>query len=93
MRRKGALHFVFTKSGPQTDEPTPAPRRFPILTRSPSRMVCIWCLKTRTERDAAADCPALRIREIGPSNRRAHAGASKIPTFDMLIVEKGMFGA
>ena len=54
------------------DELTPAPRRFPILTCSPSRVVCIWCLETRAEGVAAADCRALRIREIGPSNRRLH---------------------
>ena len=51
--------------GPLTDKLTPAPRRFPLLTCSPSRVVCIWCLKTRAEGGAAADCRALRIREIG----------------------------
>ena len=33
---------------------------------------------------------ALRIRKIGLSNRRAHAGASKIPAFDTLTVENDM---
>jgi len=51
--------------GPLTDKLTPAPRRFPLLTCSPSRVLCIWCLKTRAEGGAAADCRALRIREIG----------------------------
>jgi len=59
------------KFGPQTDELTPAPRRFPLLTCSPSRVVCIQCLETRAKRDAAADCPTLCIREIGPSSVRA----------------------
>ena len=52
------------KLGPQTDELTPAPRRFPLLTCSPSGVVCIWCLETRPKWYAAADCPALCIREI-----------------------------
>ena len=54
------------KLGPQTDERTTAPRRFPLLTCTPSRVVCIWCLETRREWDAAADFPALCIREIVP---------------------------
>ena len=33
----------------------------------------------------------MRIRKVGPSNRRAHAGASKIPAFDTLNVESGMY--
>ena len=31
-------------------------------------------LEALAECDAPSDCPALRIRKIGPSNRRAHAG-------------------
>ena len=34
---------------------------------------------------------ALRIRKIEPSNRRVHAGASKILAFDTLIVDSGMY--
>ena len=36
-------------------------------------------------------CLSLRIRQIGPSNRRAHAGASKIPAFHMLADESCVF--
>ena len=65
MRRKTASHFVLAKQGPQTDELTPAPQIFPLLKRSSSRVVCIWCLETRTERDAVPDCLELRIRKMG----------------------------
>ena len=63
-------------TGSQTDEPTPAPQLFPLLTRSPSRVVCIWCLDNRAEWDAAADCLALRISpnwtlELANASRRA----------------------
>ena len=34
-------------------------------------MFC-WCMETKAEWDAAADCLALRIREIWPSNRCFH---------------------
>ena len=33
----------------------------------------------------------MRIRKIGPSNRRTHAGASKIPAFDTLTVESNTY--
>ena len=36
------------------------------------------------------DCIALSIREVGPSTRRSHDDASKIPCFDTLTVEIGM---
>ena len=49
------------------------------------------CSKTLATSDPAVDCLVLRIRKMGPSNRRAHAGASKIPARDTLIVESGMF--
>ena len=60
--RYGALHCAFAKQGPQTDELTPK--------RSPSRVVCVWCLETQAEWDAAPDCLALGIRKNGPSNQR-----------------------
>ena len=31
------------------------------------------------------------FRQIGPSNRRAHANTSKIPAFDMLAVESCVY--
>ena len=37
--------------------------------------VCYWCLETRAERDAAADCPALRIRKMGPPMGDIHPRA------------------
>jgi len=52
--------------------------------------MCVWCAETKTERDAAVDCIVLSIREIGPSTRRFHDDASKIPCFDTLTVEIGM---
>jgi len=42
----------------------------PLLTCSPWRVMCHWCVETGAEWDAAVDCPALRIREIGSSTRR-----------------------
>ena len=46
-----------------------------------------FVLEDTSELDAAVDCLALRIRRIGPSKRRCHVGASKIPNFDTLTVE------
>jgi CRISPR/Cas system-associated endoribonuclease Cas2 len=70
IRRYGALHCAFAKQGPQIDELTTAPRRFPLLTRSPPIVVCIWYVEVRAERDAAEYCLTLRIRKIGPSDQR-----------------------
>ena len=47
-------------------------------------------METGAERDTALDCLALRIREIGPSARRDHGDASKIPSFDTLTLESGV---
>jgi hypothetical protein len=41
-------------------------------------------METGAEPDAALDCLALHIREIGPSTRRYHDDASKIPPFATL---------
>ena len=64
MRRYDTLHCAFAKQGPKTDEFTPAPQIFPLLTRSPSIVVCVWCSGNRAERDAVADGLVLRIRKI-----------------------------
>ena len=53
--------------------------------------MCIWCVETGAERDAALDRLALRIREVGPSTRRYHDDASKIPSFGVLAVESGAY--
>jgi hypothetical protein len=62
-------------------------RIFPVLARSQSKVARIRRVGTQAERDATADCLALRIREIGPSTRRYHDGASKNPYFDTLALE------
>ena len=59
------------------------------LLRRGSHTSTSW-LKTLTASDAAVDCLVLRIRKMGPSNRRAHAGASKIPARKTLAVESGV---
>ena len=72
MRRYGALHCAFAKQGPQTGELTPKPQRFQVSTRSPSRVVCVWCLEASAEWDAAADGLALRIRKMRPTIGDVH---------------------
>ena len=51
----------FAELGPGIGDATATPRSLPVLTRSPSRLVCDWCVETQAEWDAAADCLALRI--------------------------------
>jgi hypothetical protein len=69
VRRWTASHCVFAKLGPRLGDITTTPRRFRLLTRSPRRVMCVRYVGTKTERDVAVDCLALRIREIGPSTR------------------------
>jgi len=59
----------------------PTRRIFPVLERSPSKAAHTWRVETQAEWGAALDCFALRIREIGPSTRRYHDDATKIPLF------------
>ena len=40
---------------------TPPPRMLPDLTRSPSRLACVWCVATQAEWDAAVGCIAVSI--------------------------------
>ena len=47
-------------------------------------------METQAERDTAVGYLAVSIRQIGPSTRRFHAAASKIPSFDTLTVYIGM---
>jgi hypothetical protein len=89
MRRWTALHRVFAKLGPRLGDFTTTPRILPLLTRSPLRVMCVWCVETGAEWGAALDCLALRIREIGPSTRLYH-GDSKIPSFGALALESGV---
>ena len=48
----------------------------------PGSLTHIWCVETRTERDAASDCLTLRIRKLGSLNRR----------FPLFTVEHLVFG-
>jgi len=52
--------------GPRLGDFTTTPRRFPVFTHSRWRVMYVWCVETRAEREAALGCLALRIREIGP---------------------------
>jgi hypothetical protein len=53
--------------------------------------MCVWCVETGAERDAALDCLALRIREIGPSARRFSCQRVEIPCFGALAVQSGAY--
>ena len=89
MRRWTASNCVFANLGSRLGDFTTTPRIIPLLTRSPWRVMCVWWVETGAEWDEAADCLALLIREIGPSTRRYHDDASKIPSFDTLASEIG----
>ena len=51
----------FAELGPRKRDVTTTPRRYPLFTRSPSILICVWCVEAQAEWDAAADCLALRI--------------------------------
>ena len=46
-------------------------------------------LKNRVECDAAAGCLALRIRKMGPSNRRMRVAGPKVPAFSAITGKVG----
>jgi hypothetical protein len=87
MRQWTASYCAFAKLGPRLGDITTTPRRFPVLMRLSWRVMCVWCVDTGAAQDAAVDCLALRIREIGTSTRRYHDDASKTPSFDTLALE------
>ena len=90
MRRWDGSHCVFRRMGPRKRGVTTAPRRFAVLTRSPSRCVCVWCIETQAEWDAAVGCLAVSISPNRPSKTRCHAGTSKTPCFNTITVEIDM---
>ena len=61
-----------------------------FLTRSPSRLACVWCMATIAEWDAAVGCFASSISPNGLSTRRLHATSSNKPCFDTPTVYIGM---
>jgi hypothetical protein len=65
----------------------PAPRISSVWAHSPSKAARTWRVRTHAERGPAMDCLTLRIRVIGPSTRRYHNDALKIPSFDTLTLE------
>jgi hypothetical protein len=70
MRRRSALHCVFAKMRPRRGDFAPRRRIFSVLALSQSQVARIRREGIQVERDAAVDCLALRIREIGPSTCR-----------------------
>jgi hypothetical protein len=65
----------------------PAPRISSVLAHSPSKAALTWRVRTHAEWGPAMDSFTLRIRVIGPSTRRYHNDASKIPSFDTFTLE------
>ena len=53
----------FAELGSRKRDVTAASRKFPVLTLSPTSLICVWCVETQAEWDAAADCLALRISQ------------------------------
>jgi len=49
----------FAELGPRKRDVTTTPRRFPVLERSPLRLICFWCAETHAEWDAAVGWLAL----------------------------------
>ena len=66
MRRWDGSYCVFRKMGPRKRDVTTTPRRPPVFTQSPSRVMLVWCVATRAQCNAAPDCLELRIRKSGP---------------------------
>ena len=90
MRPRTASHCVFAELGPRIRDVTTTPRRFPVLTQSPSRLICVLCMEAQSEWDAAVGWLALRFSPNEPSKRRCHDGTSKIPYFYTIAVEVSM---
>ena len=55
----------FAKFGLRLGDFTPAPRILPVLTRSPSRSACVWCVATQADWDAAVGCLAVTFAKLG----------------------------
>ena len=91
MRRRTASHCAFRQIRTSNGQLCVASPKTPALSNITGNLTLIWCLETRAQWDPAVGCLELRIRQIGPSNRRAHAGASKISAFDMLTVESVIY--
>ena len=87
MRPRTDPHWVFAKRGPRIGEYAPGPSNIGALALSTVTVCALLMFVNASSVGCGCRCPSLRIRQIGPSNRRAHAGASKIPAFDMLAVE------
>ena len=51
----------FAKLGPQKRDVTTAPRRLPVFTRPPSRVMLVWCVENQAEWDAVVGWLALRF--------------------------------
>ena len=77
----------FAELGPRKYDVKTTPQRSPVLTRSPSRLICVWCVETEAEWDAAVGWLALRFSPNGPSKTRSHDDSSKIPCFYTIDVE------
>ena len=80
----------FAEFCPRKRDVTTTPRRFPGLTLSPSRLMCVWCVETQAEWDAAVGWLALRFSPNEPSKMRCDDGISKISCFYTIAVEVDM---
>ena len=90
MRRWVGSYCVFRRIGPRKRDLTTTPRRLPVLTRSPSRLICVWCVETQAEWDAAVGCLALRFRQTGPRKRDFTTTPRRLPYFDKITIKIDM---